>query len=176
MNIYLVLLIIFAIIAIVALIYFSGFNKLKKYKEKMDKAESLIDTNLNKKLDLIININSEVKKVTGKKDYLKEYISIRDLIIQNIEKDLKLEEAEKLINDLMTDFIELNNDVEFNNLIKNLRDIDEILVSAKNMFNQNAVLSNQLIKTFPNNIVAKISKFRIRSFYSNNKTDDGETF
>lgn len=176
MNIYLILLIIFMLIAIAALLYFSGYTKLKKYKEKMDKAESIIDSNLNKKLDLVININAEVKKVTGKKDYLKDYISIRDLIIQNIEKDLKLEEAEKLINDLMNDFTELNTDKEFNKLIKQLRETDEVLTSAKNMFNQNAVLSNQLIKAFPNNIVAKIAKFRIRSFYSNNKTDDNETF
>lgn len=176
MNIYLILLIVFTIIAIIALIFFSSYNKLKKYKEKMDKAENLIDTNLTKKLELIITINGEVKKVTGKKDYLKDYISIKDLIITNIEKDLKLDEAVKLINDLMIDFTELNTDNEFIKLIRNLRENDEVLISAKNMFNQNAVLSNQLIKTFPNNIIAKIAKFRIRSFYSNNKTDDGEAF
>ena len=44
------------------------------------------------------------------------------------------------------------------------------------MFNQNAILSNQLIKNFPNNIIAKIAKFKIRSFYTNNKTDGEETF
>lgn len=176
MNIYLILLIIFACIAVLMLLYFSGYMKLKKYKEKMDKAESIIDENLNKKIDLIININTEVKKVTGKKDYLKEYISLRELIITNIEKDLKLEEAEKLINDLKNDFTELNNDNNFKKLIKSLRDINEVLVSAKNMFNQNAILSNQLIKNFPNNIIAKIAKFKIRSFYTNNKTDGEETF
>jgi len=176
MNIYLILLIIFTIIAIIALIYFSGYNKLKKYKEKMDKAEIIIDENLSKKLELIISINGEVKKVTGKKDYLKDYISIKDMIITNIEKDLKLEEAEKLINDLMLDFTELNTDKEFNKLFKDLRKIDEVLISAKNMFNQNAIYSNQTIKIFPNNIIAKISNFKIRSFYSNNKTDDNETF
>ena len=140
MNIYLILLIVFTIIAIIALIFFSGYNKLKKYKEKMDKAENLIDTNLIKKLELIITINGEVKKVTGKKDYLKDYISIKDLIITNIEKDLKLDEAVKLINDLMIDFTELNTDNEFIKLIRNLRENDEVLISAKNMFNQNAVL------------------------------------
>ncbi|MBQ7031240.1 MAG: LemA family protein [Bacilli bacterium] len=176
MNIYLILLIIFAVIAIVALLYFSGYSKLKKYKEKMDKAENIIDENLNEKLNLIITINGEVKKVTGKKDYLKDYVSVQDLIISNIEKDLKLDEAVKLINDLMVDFTELNTDTEFNELMKKLREIDELLTSAKNMFNQNAVQSNQLIKTFPNNIIAKLSKFRIRSFYNNNKTDDIETF
>ncbi|MBQ8901836.1 MAG: LemA family protein [Bacilli bacterium] len=176
MNIYLILLIIFAVIAIVALLYFSGYSKLKKYKEKMDKAENIIDENLNEKLNLIITINGEVKKVTGKKDYLKDYVSVQDLIISNIEKDLKLDEAVKLINDLMVDFTELNTDTEFNELMKKLREIDELLTSAKNMFNQNAVQSNQLIKTFPNNIIAKLSKFRIRSFYNNNKTDEIETF
>ena len=34
----------------------------------MDKIEGIIDENLNKKLDLIISINGDVKKVTGKKD------------------------------------------------------------------------------------------------------------
>ena len=163
------------IVAILALILFSSFNKLKKYKEKMDKAENIIDENLNKKLDIIISLNGEVKKVTGKKEYLKDYVSIRDLIITNIEKDLKLDEAIKLINDLVQDFEELNTTDEFMKKIYELRKIDEVLVAAKNMFNQNAVLSNQIIKTFPNNIVAKLANFKIRSFY-NNKTDSEETF
>lgn len=175
MNIYLIIGIIFMILAIIALVFFSSYNKLKKYKEKMIKTENIIDENLNKKLDLIIAINGEVKKVTGKKDYLKDYVSIRDLIITNIEKDLKLEEAVKLINDLMQDYDELRKEENFIKNYNELRKIDEILVSAKNMFNQNAVLSNQIIKTFPNNIVAKLAKIKYRSFY-NNKTDSEETF
>lgn len=175
MKIYLVLGIIFMLLAIITLIFFSSYTKLKKYKEKMTNAENIIDENLNKKLDIIISINGEVKKVTGKKDYLKDYVSIRDLIITNIEKDIKLNEAVKLINDLMNDFDALTKEEAFIKDINELRKIDEILVSAKNVFNQNAVISNQIIKTFPNNLIAKIAKFRIRSFY-NNKTDSEETF
>jgi len=175
MNIYLILAIVAAIIAIIILIFFSSLSKLKKYKEKMDKAENIIDEQLNKKLELIISINGDVKKVTGKKDYLKDYVSIRDLIITNIEKDLKLDEAVKLINDLTRDFEELMKDENFIKNINELKKIDEILVSAKNVFNINAVESNQLIKSFPNTFVAKLAKLRIRSFY-NNKTDSEETF
>lgn len=175
MKIYLVLGIIFMLLAIITLIFFSSYTKLKKYKEKMTNAENIIDENLNKKLDIIISINGEVKKVTGKKDYLKDYVSIRDLIITNIEKDIKLNEAVKLINDLMNDFDALTKEEAFIKDINELRKIDEILVSAKNVFNQNAVISNQIIKTFPNNLIAKVAKFRIRSFY-NNKTDSEETF
>ena len=176
MNSYLILAIIVAVIAILVLIYFSAVTKLKNYKERMDAAESIIDTNLNKKLDLIISINTEVKKVTGKKDYLKDYVSIRDLIITNNEKDLKLDEAIKLINELTDDYEELNKDKEFVKKMNSLRDVEESLVAAKISFNQNALKSNQLIKTIPYNIVAKLSKCRIRSFYNTNKTDSDETF
>ncbi len=173
MNLYVIILIILAIIAILGLIFMISYNKFKKYKERMDKAENIIDNNLNKKLDLIIKINVEVKKATGKKDYLKDYISIGNLIITNIEKDLKLDEAVKLINNLVLDFTKLNSNENFNKLMQDLRETDEVLISAKNMFNQNALYSNQLIKTFPNNIVAKLTNFRIRSFY-NNKADSEE--
>ena len=176
MNLYLALAILVMVVGIIVLIYFSSYTKLKKYKEKMEKAENIIDENLNKKLELVISINSEVKKCTGKKDYLKDYITLRDLIITNIEKDLKLDEALKLIYDLMRDFNELNSNDNFKNLIYEIRKIDEFLVSAKSMFNHNAIESNKIIKNFPNNIVAKIAKFKIRSFYNNNKTDSDETF
>lgn len=177
MNIQLIIAIIVAIIAILALVYFSSYSKLKSYKNKLDKAEELIDKALNDKIDIIIALNVSIKKVTGKKDYLKEYISTKDLIIQNIEKDLKLEEAVKLIQDLIVDFNGLMKDAEFVKNYQKLKENEEILTSAKNMFNQNAHASNNLIKQIPNNVVAKIAKFKIRSFYNtSNKIDDNDAF
>ena len=164
------------LLAILVFTYFACVTKLKKYQEKMDKAEEIIDENLNKKLDLVITLNGTIKNVTGKKDYLKDYISIRDLIITNIEKDMKLNDAIKLINELANDYSDLNSNKEFMKTFKTINELDEVLVSAKNLFNQNAIKSNQLIKTVPYNIVAKIAKYRIRSFYTTNKTDDGDNF
>ena len=175
MNGYVILAIIVAIIAIIAFLYCTSYFKLKKYKERMDKAEAIIEVNLNKKLELITACNNQIKKVINKKDYLKDYVSIRDLIITSIEKDWKLEEAVKLINNLSLDYTKLKNDKKFKELQEEIRSIDEILTSAKNMFNSNALLSNQAIKLFPNNIVAKTSNFKIRSFY-NNKMDDNDGF
>ncbi len=175
MNIWIIISILAVIISILALLYFSSYSKLKEYKEKMDTTENIIDENLNKKLDIIISLNGRIKSVTNKKDYLKDYVELRNYIMTNIEKDIKLDEGEKLINDLKNDFLELNKDVEFNNSVNELRQIDEILTGAKNVFNQTAIKSNSLIKTFPSSIVSKISKFKIRSFY-NNKTDELDNF
>ena len=171
-----IILIIVAIIAILALIFYSNYIKLKTYKDKMDKAEMIIETNLSKKLEIIIEINSVVKKLIGKKDYLKEFTDIENLIMTNIEKDWKLNDAEKLINDLSLDVKELNKDKKFNDLLKQIREIDELLISAKNIFNSNAFQSNQLIKTFPNNIIAKIANLRIRSYYNKNNPEDNDNF
>ncbi len=175
MNFYIILIVLITLLAICALVYYGSASKLKEYKDKMDKAENIIETELNKKLDLIITLNSSIKKVTGKKDYLKDYVSIRDFIITNIEKDMKLDEATNLIKDLTTDYDELKKDKEFQKTMKDLKEIDEVLISAKNLFNNNAMVSNKLIKNFPYNVVAKIAKYRIRSFY-NNKTDDNDNF
>ena len=177
MNIYLVISIVFAVIAILALIYVASYSKLKGYKEKMEKAESLIEENLDEKFDLIIAMNSQIKKVTGKKDYLKDYTNLKDMITTNIEKDLKLEEAVRLINELMKDFTEINSDKEFMKNYQHLREVDEVLVASKNLFNQNALQSNQLLKTFPYSLMSKVANFKIRSYYTSiNKTDEGETF
>ena len=89
---------------------------------------------------------------------------------------MKLNDAIKLINELTSDYSDLNSDKEFMKTFKTIKELDEVLVSAKNLFNQNAINSNQLIKSFPYNIVAKIAKYRIRSFYTTNKTDDGDNF
>ncbi len=172
MNLFLIIVLIILVVSVLVLMFFVLKNKLNGYKEKMDKAETIIDEALEKKQKLIISLNTSIKKVTGKKDYLKDYTSTNELIISNIERDLKLDEAVKLINELASDYSELNKDSEFTKNYKSLRENDEVLIAAKNLFNQNAILANGLIKNFPYNIVAKISKQKIRSYY--NKTDDGE--
>ncbi len=173
MNIYIIIAIVFVILSIIVLVFTIGYTNLKKNKEKMDKAEEIIDLNLNKKIDIIMAINNSIKKVTGKKDYLKEYMVVKDAIITNIEKDLKLEEAVRLINELSKDFTAINSDKEFIKNYQALREVDEILVAAKNLFNKNALESNQLLKSFPYSLISKITNFKIRSYYSTiNKTDD----
>lgn len=175
MNSYTFLIILIAILSIILLIYFVCLAKLRKYKDIMLKTEDIINNSLNDKAEIIANINTSIKKVAEKKDYLKDYIKINDLKISNIEKDMKLDEAFKLIKDLMEDFENLNKDKEFKNNIKKLKELDEVLVSAKSLYNKNATKNNNLIKNFPYTLVAKFSNYSIKSLY-NNKTDDGDNF
>ena len=175
MNIYIILSIVVTLVAIISLITIISLNKLKKYKEIMNKAENNIENCLEKKLDLIIAINTEVKKVVTEKDYLKDYITIKDLIISNIEKDIKLDEATTLIYKLLNDYTKLNSSQKLKKEIEELKHNNEKLISSKNIFNKNALISNNLIKNFPNNIFAKIFNYKIRSYY-NNKAEGQDNF
>lgn len=175
MNIYIVILVVVVIIAILSLITFISLNKLKGYKEKMDIAEKNIDSCLDKKLELIISINGDIKKIITEKDYLKDYVGIKDLIMTNIEKDIKLNEAYSLINKLIVDNDKLSKNDKVNKKMAELRKNDEKLVSSKNLFNKAALVSNNTIKTFPNNIVSKLFNYKIRSYY-NNKAEDVDNF
>ncbi len=159
------------IISILLLIYFIGLNKFKNYQEKIKKAENIINESLVKKQEIIISINSNIKKSTDKKDYLKDYLK-KDENVSNIEKDFKLDEATNLINNLAYDFKKLSKDNDFNKKLQNLREINETLVAAKKIYNDNAILNNKLIKQIPYNIIAKIANYHIVTLYNNNKTDD----
>lgn len=174
MNGYLVLLIIVTIVAICALIYFNAHTKIKKYNIKIMKAEEKINGSINKKNDLIKLIAKVVKKVT-KKDYLKDYIEIEKEELDNIEFDYKLGEAEKLFNDLLRDYSTLRKNKDSKKYVDELREINEILVSSKDIYNTNSESLNKLIKRIPNNIIAKIMKVDIKQYYHNIKTDDNET-
>ncbi len=123
-----IILLIIAIISIVVLITFISLNKLKKYNERILIAEKNIDSNLEVKLNSIITINNELKKGNDEKDYLKEYIQIKDSLITNIEKDIKLDEAEKLINKLLIDNTKLSSSTKIKKQLVELRKTNEKIV------------------------------------------------
>ena len=124
-----IILLIIAIISIVVLITFISLNKLKKYNERILIAEKNIDSNLEVKLNSIITINNELKKGNDEKDYLKEYIQIKDSLITNIEKDIKLDEAEKLINKLLIDNTKLSSSTKIKKQLVELRKTNEKILN-----------------------------------------------
>lgn len=171
MNTFTFLLILITIIGILAIIYASIYNTLITYKIKIEKAEGIIDEALRSKYDLIAKLNISIKKVVTKKDYLKDYISLKDKKISNYEMDRKLTEAYNIILDLKDDYSILNTK-EFKTDLKEMNRINEELVASKNYYNSNTSLLNETIKKFPSNIVAKIHGYEIRPFFDGKNMQD----
>lgn len=167
-HIVLILIIIFGVLAI---LYAMAYNNMVGYKHKIDTAECLIDESLREKYDMIAKLNVTIKGVVTKKDYLKEYIDLKEKRISNYELDRKLMEAENIILEVKNDYAELNNP-EFNKNLKEIYKINEKLTSAKNYYNKNTADLNKVIRKFPSNFVAKMHKYKIKPFFDGKNLND----
>lgn len=164
-------LIVIIILGILGIIYAIIYNNLVSYKLKIEKAEGIIDESLRQKYDIIAKLNASIKKVIKKKDYLKEYIDLKNQRISNYDMDRKLTEAYNLILDVKGDFKELNT-AEFNKSLKEIDKINETLTSCKIYYNKNTTELNQIIRKFPTNIVAKIHGYKIKPFFDGKNMQD----
>ncbi len=171
MNLTTIILIIIIVLGIIGLIYVISYNNLIEYKIKIEKAEGLIDDSLRQKYDKITILNSLIKKVVTKKDYLKEYIDLKDKRISNYELDRKLTEAMMLIKEVKNDYEELDNK-DFNKELTDIEAIDESLLSGKNYYNKYTSELNRIIQKFPTNIVAKIHRYKIKPFFDGKNMQD----
>ena len=169
-----IILIIIIIIGVLAILYALTYNNIVDYKLKIDKAEGIIDESLRNKYDLIAKLNTVIKKVLTKKDYLKEYIELKNKKISNYELDRKLNEAVNIILEVKNDYNELDTK-ELNNDLKEIDKINETLASCKSYYNKNTSELNQIIKKFPSNIVAKIHRYKIKPFFDGKNMQDNIT-
>lgn len=171
MNFQSIILILIIVLGIVAIFYVITYNNIMSYKLRIDKAEGIIDESLRKKYDTIAKLNVMIKAVVTKKDYLKEYIDLKEKRISNYDLDRKLTEAENIILEVKNDFSELNNK-EFLKELRAINRINEDLISSKNYFNRNTAELNKLIRKFPTNIIANIHHFKIKPFFDGKNMQD----
>lgn len=171
MNTLTIILIIIIILGLLVIFYATIYNRLAVYKIKIEKAESIIDEALRQKYDAICRINTLIKKVVTKKDYLKEYVDLKNKKISNYDLDRKLTEAINTIMEVKNDYSELDTK-EFNKELKTINKINEDLTSSKNYFNKNTSELNELIRKFPTNIIAKIHHYTIKPFFDGKNMQD----
>lgn len=171
MNIFEIILIIIIIVGLIAIVYAAIYNNLVGYKLKIEKAEGIIDESLRQKYDIICKLNIAIKKIVTKKDYLKEYIDLKDKRISNYELDRKLTEAYNIILEVKRDYDELDTK-EFNNDLKEINKLNESLVSGKTYYNNNTNELNKIIRKFPSNIIAKIHGYKIKPFFDGKNMQD----
>lgn len=168
-----IILIIVIIIGILGIIYINYYNKLQFLKTKIEQAENIADESLRNKYDLIVKINSLIKKaLKTKKDYLKECINLKDKKISNFELDRELVEALTIIDTLISDHEKLENNHDLQDILFEIKNIDEKLSAAKTYYNKNTTEANELIRTFPCVVIAKIHKFKTRPYFDGKNMED----
>ena len=163
-------LIIFIIISFLAFIFTIMNNKFQLIVIKIDKAEEDINIYLDKKKELLERTVSIVKKELKAKEFLTDLANYNEEL-NNFEKHNLLK---GLYNELFKVIDENEKLLKSDSLVKileELNDNEENIVGAIKFYNDSVVEFNQLVVSFPSNLIALVKRYKKLEFYNNEKRE-----
>ena len=166
----LILLIISGVGTITYIIY---YNALQDCKVKIDESESMIDEALRSKYDILLKLESLIKtNIKETKINFKDLNDLKKESISNFQLERKLVDTVLLINKIQDDFPKLEEIKEYRELLNDIRVMDERINASKKYYNKYTSKSNELVRKFPSNIIAKFHNITIRNFFDNKDMND----
>lgn len=158
-------------IAFIAIIFILYHNKFSISVVKIEEAENNIDLYLQKKLELL----KRAKQVVMKELKLEEFL-------EELEKDNILELNHFDLNDLLKNcynslFLSLDDNEKLfkseslTHIVADLNTNEIDLVAAIKFYNDTVVTFNQLIVSFPSNIIRLFFGYRKKEFYNHEKRE-----
>ena len=166
----LILLIISGIGTITYIIY---YNALQDCKVKIDESENMIDESLRSKYDILLKLESLIKtNIKETKINFKDLNDLKKESISNFQLERKLVDTVLLINKIQDDFPELEEIKDYRELLNDIRVMDERINAAKKYYNKYTSKSNELVRKFPSNLIAKFHNITVRNFFDNKDMND----
>lgn len=170
----LILLVIAGLVAISIFTYIMDYNKLQKYIVRIEEAENEIDDALRNRYDILV----QMEKVINDKLNLKQnnFEGFENNNMSNFEVDRKLTKVTDIFNKIRNDFIDELDMDSYNNLVTDLKIVEEKCDSAKTYYNKYTTELNLIIKKFPSNIVARTHNIDERLYFDNKNMKDQDIF
>ena len=145
-------------------------NKFQFSIIKIDKAEEDISLYLDKKKELLDRCRPTIKKELKLENFLDELDeSFDDVNSFSLHDTLK-----KCYNELFKTLDEnekLFKSESLVSILEDLNDNEEDIIGAIKFYNDTVVEFNQLIMSFPSNIIAFFRRFKKKEFYNNEKRE-----
>jgi LemA protein len=153
--------------------YVYQYNKLQHSKTKIDHAECLIDEALRNTYDILTKADKVIQsELGGDKTYFKGLDKIKNENISNFDLDRKLTEYVSLLDQIKLDNSELANNKGFKDILNEMKKSSEKLQAAKSYYNKYTSELNDLIRTFPSNLVARLHAISIKPFFDGKNMED----
>lgn len=164
------ILVIVILILLIVLTILSLVGRLSYLNKKVQYAEKLIEGYIYKKIKILTKLNASIKKtLRAKKDYLTNIDDLNTDSLSTQEKDTKLSEYNTTVNNLIADYTKLANNKDIKKQVDSLIEINEKNDATKTYFNKYVRKLSNVIKKFPNNILAKFMKIKIIPLYETNE-------
>ena len=160
------------ILVLLVLFVVSNYNALVKARNKVKDQFSQIDIQLKKRFDLITNLVNTVKGYAKhESETLEKVINARNVYANAKTDEEKVKASNELSNSLTHLFAlaesypELKANTNFEELQRELKDVEEKISYARSFYNDAVRLYNNKVQTIPTNIIASLFGFKTESFF-----------
>jgi LemA protein len=166
------ILIIVAILAVILLPIISSYNKLVTLDQDVKTSESNIDTQLQRRSDLIPNLVETVKGYASQeKTIFTDIANARSKLAgaQNVTEqanaDSQLSQALSRLLVIVENYPELKSNQNFRDLTVALEGTENRIAIARQDYNKSVETYNTSVRKFPNSIIAGIFNFNEKPYY-----------
>ena len=164
--------IIIGVVVLIALYFISTYNGLVKLRNMVKDQWAQIDVVLKKRADLIPNLVETVKGYAKhESETLEKVINARNVYANAKTDEEKVEASNELSKSLTHLFAlaesypELKANTNFEELQKELKDVEEKISYARSFYNDAVRLYNNKVETIPSNIIASLFGFKKEAFF-----------
>lgn len=172
MNLYYISLIIIVICGFILIWFISVYNQFQAYIIRINEAENFIDTTLRKRYDLLNKSISIIKAHVNKKDNILTSIdNMKSKKLSNFELDRLLYNGINEFNKYKEENEELASNESFLKIDLALFESEAEIVAARKYYNDIITEYNRQITRFPDIIVAKICKYKKKTYFDGKDLD-----
>ncbi len=159
------------LVALLGIIIVLYHNKFRISVVKMEEAENNIDLFLQKKLELLKRARKVIAKELKMEDFLEELDSDTVLELNHFELNELLKRSYNEFFKTLDDNEKLFKSEALTQIIEELNSNEIDLVAAVKFYNDTVVTFNQLIVSFPSNIIRLFFGYRKKEFYNHEKRE-----
>lgn len=165
-------LIIIAVIAVIAIILIGGYNSIISASEEVENKFSTIDTQLQRRADLIPNLVNTVKGYANQeKEIINTVTTAREKLVGANSVTAKAEADQELTNALsrllvvVENYPDLKSSQNFIQLSDELAGTENRIATARRDYNEAVKTYNLKIKKFPSNVMANMFGFGEKQYF-----------
>lgn len=166
-------LIIFIVICVIFIWYITTYNRFQEYIIRINEVESNIDSVLRKRFDLLNKSIGIIKSVTDEeKEVLSIIENLRTQKLSNFDLDRQLYNAINEFYIYKEQLKELKNNENFTKIDLNLNETEIEISALRKYYNDIITDYNKFVKTIPSIIIAKICRYKIKTYFDGKDMTD----
>lgn len=154
------------VIVAIALVMTIYSNKFEFAIIKINEAESNLDVLLSRKHDLLERTIPIIKKELKIDDFLDILTDLDETSVNHFQLNGILKTASSELYKKLDEYDKLFKSEALNQILRDLNDNEDSIIGSIKFYNDNVVIFNQLISSFPAKIIALFKHYKTKDFYN----------